>query len=61
MSYLFGDMPYKYVGQNPKKEGHLACGGKVLLPMLVCDCGQCQSICKVLPAAWFGILSLGSQ
>ena len=22
MSYFFGDMPYKYVGQSPQKEGH---------------------------------------
>ena len=22
MSFLFGDIPYKFVGQNPKKEGH---------------------------------------
>ena len=22
MSYLFGDIPYKYEGQKPKKEGH---------------------------------------
>ena len=21
-SYVFGNMPYKYLGQNPKKEGH---------------------------------------
>ena len=25
MSYLFGDIPYTFVGQNPRKEGHAGC------------------------------------